>query len=384
MAKEEGPLGNYLHEIAEGHPDSTGVFTIDWAKARHRYESESRKEPWRYFRFLTQFALSTRPDRLDIDYDAHHLTFRWTPSQPGDRNELEALLRGFESGHFSATSWSLDYLRRALVLLAGRNDLALTYQEAGVGCLELSPSHMRMSPARGAETWIRLELLPGIGRPEKLAFWEVDLIHPVISSHWPEIKHLKNHLVFCPTAVFLNGHRFSSDERKLSYTLFSYTEPAPKGAPTLGLKSEISGKISSKVVNASGEPIQENTYGRGYQTLFLSGEMVGPSKVGAATYSQNIVLIQDGMVVHQCRSSVFGMMVYHAVQGLRLDVDGLEAVESPERTATLSHLKQQALKMEELSKLEIAKIPAPKFGNEPLEKWKELQKARPKWWSGTG
>lgn len=190
----EDSLPSYLDSIREGHTDSVGHITLDWAAARRKYAVETVKDPQQYLRFLFQFVAQSNPiGGIKIDYSFSRFRLTWAPQRPIDASEWASIPARLLSFQLPRPCSATYYLERGLQSALG---LSLRVHYPEIGWIHLNQHHLTAGGCQGGPASICLEL----EAPERKHFVFRAL------DRWPEYLKLRPNLFSLCGPISENGH----------------------------------------------------------------------------------------------------------------------------------------------------------------------------------
>lgn len=336
-------LDDVLGELQEGVLESSGAFTLDWARARHKYAAESLKYPDRYLRLLLTFVGRTGATQLQILEQGSEVRWQWQPSLALPRNSWENCLKLLENGALPAREEVTYELQLMLQMLAGRDDLALRLEYPGLGRLCMGPDHLHQEPYPLKAACCSFRIVDASKRPKSRSIME-RLTGFFVNRSWPEMADFIHSPHYPKFPIYVHGTKLITRLKEPEFVTFCWAvvgpsfEKSPLGMP--GLPQSL---IAPEFVDCNGNVLRnppEWTSRHGVlhlHSLLTLGYRLKPPEgfhdgdgSYQLTFPRNFQLFQDGLEVYETRSPIGGLSITLGYRGLRLDASGRQAVEGDE------------------------------------------------------
>lgn len=312
--------------------------SIDWEKARQRYQAEARKDPGTYLLRLYQFVMSTRPSKLMIDFDHNRLSWRFIPQVQMNPSTWSDLVSRLLAGTLPSRSCPSYELELAARLLSGREDLRLTVLYPKVGQLDLEPHKPpQMTDKQSEEAIILLTITDLNLRLNRIPVWSLNLESLRSHRSWPEVFEFIKRIHHVDCHININGRRLSNLDPFPNDCLYCWTVIAPPTASHLALRELPRGKLGQSFVDLHGRTLRtippENL--RGDHKVCHSCLFLSYSKTAG-----NIRLFQDGLQTTNGSSGQVGLHIWAATRELPLDLDGKNLLRGPALEEFLDQLRR--------------------------------------------
>lgn len=195
------PISNLLEEAEF---DSGGRFTLDFAASRKRWEQQALGDPAAFLRLALQALVARDCASIQVRTDTQACRLSWE-GKPLKTEELTHLCNYFQGQSDTFSGASLQLLKLAGMLTSCRPDLETRISSAG-GVLHLD--HQRgahFEKAQAGTSEIRFTRIAQRPKDQLSSVMQVDLLHPFLSSAWPEIAQLTRGFGDLSSPVSWNG-----------------------------------------------------------------------------------------------------------------------------------------------------------------------------------
>ena len=350
-----GSIDDFLNSQRLGEFDSSGAFTVDWSRARQAYRDLGRADPTAFLLKILQTGFSCRPPAVHIKADSRYLEITWEGGREFRDTDLQLLVSHILTGQAFTGPRCTRHLGRALLLLAGRDDLEISLETAAGG-FSLSPRGILSRSTRRPGTRIRIQAVAGVPRlvtPQPIdlsSILDMDLFSPLLNQAWPELNLIREKLGCQPLPLLLNGRPMADNGRLRPETLVTTRVYLADDPARCGLGFHLRQEANDCKYLLPNELECRQVPGHYVQGGILASNSyfnLGYSESkGGRVYRDALQLVADGIPVYETSSWLdqIGIAMVMDASDLPVDATTLALVEGAQWSACLDAARTQVLR----------------------------------------